>query len=155
MRIKIKKMKPAVLPYAGTSGHAGSATSRERARRLDESGATQKNQDAAWRLLLERGSIGLTGLELTEHLGSAHTTGPSVLSVLHKDGQVRKLTEARKGHQVYVLPGYVNDRDETPHRPHRGAAVVRKIITVLDEYEDGDLPGADALRMIREIAGSE
>jgi hypothetical protein len=97
----------------------------------------------------------LTGLELTERLGSAHTTGPSVLSVLHKDGQIRKLTESRKGHQVYVLPAFVNGRETTPHRPHRGAAVVRKIIAVLDEYENGDLPGTDALREIREIAGTE
>lgn len=92
------------LPYAGTSGHSGSATSRERAIRNDKDGTTKTNQRVTLNYLLETGRLGLTWKELSMLTGWHHGTASGVLSVLHKEGsRVVRLVEKRGRSAIYVL----------------------------------------------------
>lgn len=90
------------LPYAGTSGHSGTDTSRERALRADRSGKTALRQAQALNLLSQRELVGLTWKELSEITGLHHGTASGVLSVLHKSGRIARLKETRNGCKVYV-----------------------------------------------------
>lgn len=48
-----------------------------------------------------------------------HGQASSVLSVLHKEGRLARLTEKRERCAVYVLPEYVGDRAAAPYRPNK------------------------------------
>lgn len=111
-----------VTPYAGTSGWSGSATSQERALRDDEDGTTTVRQRAALSTLAHWASTGRTWKELADSMGWHHGQASGVLSVLHKDGRVARLTERRQRCQVYVLPEHVGDRDTVPHGRNRRTA---------------------------------
>lgn len=116
-----------LLPYGGeddpNSGFAaGVATSEERARRDDADGTTTKRQAEVLRLLgravyrgefetLIGGADGITWKELAEIEGWHHGQASGVLSVLHKDNRIARLTERRNRCFVYVLPEHVNGRD--------------------------------------------
>lgn len=102
-----------VLPYAGTSGHSGSDTSRERAERADSDGTTTKRQSEALASLGARHGDGMTWKELGLARGWHHGTASGVLSVLHKEGHVARLTERRDRCLVYVLPQYTQGRETT------------------------------------------
>ena len=92
----------AEFPYAGTSGHSGSETSKERALDSDRSGQTARRQAQALKLLDEQKSFGITWKELSEITGLHHGTASGVLSVLHKAGRIARLKESRDGCKVYV-----------------------------------------------------
>jgi hypothetical protein len=124
-----------VLPYAGTSGHAGGGPSRERAERDDRSGATTVRQQAVLDDLRRRGADGATWNELGERLGLHHGQVSSALSNLHRDGQLVRLTERRRRSSVYVLPEHVNDREPSPWRPNVSARLLRDVLSEID----GDL----------------
>ena len=99
------------LPYAGTSGWSGTDTSRERAKERDKSGRTGKNQRNTLEYLYSSGVTGLTWKELSEKTGWHHGTATGVLSVLHKDERIYRLTESRNRCRVYVYPDYLNGRE--------------------------------------------
>jgi hypothetical protein len=107
------------LPYAGTSGWSGSATSYERADKLDKSGATARYQKMLLDDLEQAGNQGLTSREWGEMHNMEHQTYSSVPSVLHLAGYVVRLTQRRNRHQVYVLPKWVNGREESPHNSNK------------------------------------
>ena len=90
------------LPYAGTSGHSGSDTSKERALSADRSGQTARRQAEALKFLLEQKTLGATWKELSEVTGLHHGTTSGVLSVLHKSGRIARLQERRNRCKVYV-----------------------------------------------------
>lgn len=113
------------LPYAGTSGWSGSATSRERAERDDQDGTTAGRQARTIEDLSTRWAVdgvidagreqGLTWKELAWLHGWHHGQASGVLSVLHKTGRIARLTERRNRCAVYVLPEYVHGRETAPH----------------------------------------
>lgn len=128
---------PVSLPYAGTSGHSGSDTSRERAERQDSTGTTADRQGQVLALLLLPPRIhGVTVKELREDLGWHHGQASSVLSCLHKDGKIARLTERRDRCLVYVLPEYVNGRETgSPGRTKANAETLNdRIVAAVDEY---------------------
>ena len=118
-----KRVKPvlieATLPYANTSGWSGSATSYERVKTLDKSGATARFQKMLLQDLEQAGNEGLTSREWGEMHNLEHQTYSSVPSVLHLGGYVVRLTQRRGRHQVYVLPKWVNGRAESPHKSNK------------------------------------
>lgn len=124
-----------VLPYNGTSGWSGSQTSRERAALHDNNGTTTERQQRALHLLKEAGHMGLTWKEASGLTGLHHGAISGVLSVLHKQGMVRRLKHTRLRCQVYVLPEYVHGREEAPFRPNAQVARMYELIMVID----GDL----------------
>lgn len=114
-----------LLPYAGTSGHSGGATSEERARRDDGDGTTAGRQQRTLRLLDESHwstdsqpigkQHGLTWKELARLAGWHHGQASGVLSVLHKEGRIARLTDRRERSFAYVLPEYVDGRETQEH----------------------------------------
>lgn len=103
------------LPYDGTSGWSGSSTSRERAVRADRDGTTTERQQQVISLLISQGSFGLTWKELGDLTGWHHGTASGVLSVLHKDERISRLSESRDRCKVYVHPTFVHGRATEPH----------------------------------------
>ena len=99
------------LPYAGTSGWSGTDTSKDRAISNDVVGKTARNQQDTLKLLSNAGESGLTWKELSERTGWHHGTSSGVLSVLHKDERIYRLTESRNRCRVYVYPDYLNGRE--------------------------------------------
>lgn len=104
-----------VLPYAGTSGWSGSDTSKERAVKADESGRTAWRQSQTVKFLNQRGAYGCTWRELGEHYGWHHGTATGVLSVLHKNANIARLSMRRDKCKVYVMPDYVDGRATEKH----------------------------------------
>lgn len=98
------------LPYAGTSGHSGSETSKARANHADSSGQTARRQRQALTLLDSYGSQGLTWKELASLLGLHHGSASGVLSVLHKTGRIARLKQSRNGSKVYVALNWIQGR---------------------------------------------
>lgn len=108
-------MPGAELPYAGTSGWSGSATSRERALEADRSGVTGQRQKDVLAYLAGAGYYGATWPEIADVLDAHHGTASGALSVLHKTGHIARLTERRGRCKVYCLPVYVAGRATEPH----------------------------------------
>lgn len=109
-----------LTPYAGTSGWSGSDTSAERARTADKDGTTAARQ----RMVLEYmkppiGVFGVTWKELAAEFGWHHGQASGVLSVLHKEGLIARLSHTRSRCKVYVLPQYTQNRSTEPYQPNR------------------------------------
>jgi hypothetical protein len=109
-----------VLPYpepggGATQGHSGSETSRERAVEDVSTGTAVERQ----RWLLQRlgtlGAHGITVAELRAQSNWHHGQASSVLSVLHKEGRIARLTETRARCKVYVRADFVEGRDIEGH----------------------------------------
>jgi hypothetical protein len=104
------------LPYAGTSGWSGSDTSQERAIREDNNGTTRSRQALVRRFLLRSGARGGTWRELADEYGWHHGQASAVLSVLHKESVIYRLsTERRERCAVYVAPEYLGERHFAMH----------------------------------------
>ena len=100
----------AYLPYNGSSGWSGTDTSHERASESDSSGKTALRQEQARVAIANSGFSGLTWIELQRILPLHHGTISGVLSVLHKEGVICRLSEKRDRCKVYVLPEFVGGR---------------------------------------------
>jgi hypothetical protein len=109
--MKVIRRGGAVLPYAGTSGHSGSDTSRERAERRDASGRTARSQQQIVSALRAAGSRGVTVGEMRERSIDHHGTVSGALSNLHKSGSISRLVERRNKCAIYVLPEHVDGRE--------------------------------------------
>lgn len=107
-----------VLPYAGTSGWSGSQTSRDRAKHDDESGRTQNRQMTALRELRFAGPYGMTSAELGAQTGWHHGQSSGVLSVLHKENIIARLSQTRDGRKVYTRHDFVDGRATERHGRH-------------------------------------
>jgi outer membrane protein OmpA-like peptidoglycan-associated protein len=103
------------LPYAGSSGHRGSSTSKARADNADRSGRTKNRQETVLRHLSARRGLGATWRDIADLEGWHHGTASGTLSVLHKTQHIDRLTEQRDRCKIYVLPEYVADRTTEPY----------------------------------------
>jgi hypothetical protein len=143
----------AVLPYAGTSGHSGSDTSRERAERDDSDGTTSERQNKTMLMLNDAGSFGYTWKELADMLHLHHGQASGVLSTLHKAGRITRLNMRRDKCLVYVLPEYVDGRETSPYRQNKVvtiSATPNAVDSHLQCDECGPLltPNANVLAML-------
>lgn len=105
-----------ILPYGNddepNSGHSGSDTSAERAKRRDSSGATAKIQGKIMGKISASDFDGVTVSELRDALPDTHHgTISGSLSNLHAGGRIARLTEKRGGCKIYVLPRYTGSRE--------------------------------------------
>lgn len=137
-----------VLPYGRTSGWSGSETSRERARNADRSGMTESRQAITLGLLRRAGIDGLTWRDLSEQTGWHHGTASGALSVLHKDGQIARLSERRDKCQIYVSRENVLGRPTSDHQPNVSARILREVLTEVEQDLLADRRW-DAIRRIR------
>jgi len=134
-----------VLPYAGTSGHSGSSTSAERARKLDSSGKTSDFQRGALTMIAEAEDFGVTWQELSERFKVHHGTASGVLSVLHLAGKIERLTATRNGCKIYVSPDWVFFRPtETPKNKRLKTKTITSSVfqllgkeVLVTQYSDG------------------
>ena len=111
-------MTEGIIPYGSKGvGWSGSETSRERAEREDAMGITGHRQAAVYALLAQKNTAGMTVKEVEDALSIGHGPASSALTHLHRADRVARLQERRVGQQVYVLKGYVEDREESPYRP--------------------------------------
>ena len=157
------------LPYAGTSGWSGSATSKDRATRDDADGTTTFRQSQIIHFLAGRGIQGATWKEAADHLGWHHGQVSGTLSVLHKVEKIDRLIERRNRCAVYVLPQFRMGRPSTAQgRKTRRAAVepiLRELIASVREVADWNRGSASSRALIaranraevrlREIEGTE
>lgn len=134
-------------PYAGTTGHAGSPTSRERAEREVEDGTTQRRQRSILEHLSGSGPVGSTVAELRRDLTEHHGQISGSLSSMHRDGLIVALMERRNGCGVYVLPEHRQGRLERPFRPNR--ALTEKEQALVDDFRTAVQLSADSLLTIR------
>ena len=104
-----------LLPYAGTSGWSGSETSHARAVSADRNGTTTVQQRQALESLALALTRGRTWRELADEYGWHHGSASGVLSVLHKEGLVARLSTSRQRCKVYVLPDYIEGRETEKH----------------------------------------
>lgn len=125
-----------VLPYAGTSGFSGSATSEERARREDSDGTTTQRQLAAINYLKWRGVGGGTWREFAEYADLHHGQASGVLSVLHKSGRIVRLKERRNRCAVYVTADNTAGRDVDEYRQTITRTQIREHLATLEELLD-------------------
>lgn len=135
-----------VLPYGGTSGWSGSATSAERAFDADHGQATTDRQREVLIRLDQAGANGLTWRDLADRTGWHHGQASSVLSVLHKAGLIARLTERRDRCEVYVTLDRVQGRARSEYRPNVSA---RLLVEVLTELEADLADGASGLALAR------
>lgn len=103
------------LPYAGTSGHSGTDTSRARAVRDDSTGITGKRQKLALAIIESTLHDGVTWKELASLMNLHHGSASGVLSVLHKTGHIARLTDTRHGCKVYVAMNWIQGRKTETH----------------------------------------
>lgn len=106
------------LPYNNTQGYAGTDTSKERAERDAKDGTANERQRWVLARLGLKGHSGLTVAELREDSGWHHGVASSVLTALHIDKRISRLVEKRGRCKIYVLPEYVDDREESPYKPN-------------------------------------
>jgi hypothetical protein len=146
-------MSDMTLPYpepdgTTTAGHSGSETSHERAVNERDSGALSKRLQRTANIVRMSGVRGVTVKELREETGWHHGKASAVLSVLHQRGELVRLQERRDRCQVYVLPRYRLDRDESEHRrnaenqpkyPHPGLAGCIVLGPEVFVSEEGDV----------------
>ena len=108
-------MTQAYVPYAGTAGHAGTSTSKERALYNLRTGKEYNNQQKALALLKDNPN-GLTWKEFGSALDIHHGTASGVLSVLHLSSAIVRTYTKRNGCKVYV---HQNFKDEVKIEPRK------------------------------------
>jgi hypothetical protein len=110
---------PVAVPYNGTTGSAGSDTSRTRAEREAADGTAAARQAGILGKLREAGTIGMTVQELRKATGQHHGQVSGSLSSMHKEGLISALKlDRRNGCGVYVLPENVAGRITRKFRPN-------------------------------------
>jgi DNA-binding MarR family transcriptional regulator len=93
---------------------------------------TSKRQQAVLDALDRRWRHGATWKELGEELDLHHGAISGVLSTLHKQGYICRLTERRSRSQIYILPKYVNQRETEDFKPNVSARLLNEILRELD-----------------------
>lgn len=126
------------LPYAGTEGHSGTDTSRERAESEALNGVASARQRFVLILAERAKEKGITVAEIRDsrlHHGRISGT----LSVLHKAGRLSRLRLTREKCKVYVLPEYVEDRqtEEFGRKKHRASPESREAADRVDAWLTG------------------
>lgn len=112
------------LTYAGSSGHSGTDTSRERAEREDADGTTGDLQRLVRGAVSASDTRGVTVAELRDYFSDRHHGSlSSALTNLHRAGRIARLTEVRGRCKVYVLPDCIEGRETEQPSMGRRAAV--------------------------------
>lgn len=135
-------MTEGVLPFPGprgpNSGFSGSETSEERARTQDADGTTAWRQQQVMRLLVDdRRDRGATWREVSEALGIHHGAASGVLSNLHKEGHIFRLTQVRNRCKIYVAQGFVRGRDVEAYGRTSNSSLLMdtwQVLSGLDRY---------------------
>lgn len=112
-------MSESALPYAGTSGHSGTDTSKERAEKADTTGKTNVRQRWVLARLTRVGAAGVTVKDVRLDTGWHHGVASSTLTNLHIMGRIVRLAQKRDRCHVYVLERDVLDRDVSPYVPNK------------------------------------
>lgn len=107
----------------GTVGSSGSSTSAERA--VAETLSPRRAKVYAF--VSSKGAWGATVAEVERGLGIGHGSASGALTVLHRGGDLTRLTWRRNRQEVYVLPQHVNGREEAPYRPNTGKARIAEL----------------------------
>lgn len=97
-------------------GHSGTDTSKERAEREASNGTATMRQKLLTIYLHNRAEKGLTWSEVADFLEVHHGSASSLLTNMHKQGRIVRLSEKRNKSKVYVLPEYTNGRDTEPYK---------------------------------------
>ena len=118
-----------------TYAQSGSSTSRETA----EHRRRFKDDVLLW--VSRRGVAGATWSEVAARFGVHHGEASAVLSRLHKDGQVARLTQRQGRNHIYVHPEFVDGRAIEPYggRPRVVAdtlALQRQVDNLLARLDD-------------------
>lgn len=74
------------------------------------------NRGLVLRMLDQRGAYGATWSEVGEAFGWHHGTSSGILSNMHKDGLIARLSEKRGGAKVYVIPRSIANRPTEKHK---------------------------------------
>lgn len=77
------------------------------------------------------GPDGITWKELSLRYGWHHGSASGVLSALHKDGMIARLTDRRQGCYIYVLPNHVGVRPTRPHGTTNRADLITDVAAFL------------------------
>jgi DNA-binding MarR family transcriptional regulator len=109
---------------------------------------TESRQAITLGLLRRAGIDGLTWRDLSEQTGWHHGTASGALSVLHKDGQIARLSERRDKCQIYVSRENVLGRPTSDHQPNVSARILREVLTEVEQDLLADRRW-DAIRRIR------
>jgi hypothetical protein len=150
-------MELPLTPYAGTSGWAGSVTSRQRAEQQDSDGTTGKRQGLTLELLDGSGARGMTWKELSADTGWHHGSASGVLSVLHKTGKISRLRESRDRCAIYVSNHHKYGRPTDPYKSNKSMFdindLMRQVLkllpdAVISEDLDGELVIHTRMRVI-------
>lgn len=149
-----------LTPYAGTSGWAGSQTSRARAEQQDSDGTTSERQSVTLRLLERADHKGLTWKELSEATGWHHGSASGVLSVLHKSDKIKRLAESRDRCAIYVAYDCSYFRPTEPYKSNKQIGnlsdLVRQIYKLLpDAVFDEDLDGEIVIHTRMKVISSD
>lgn len=126
-----------ILPYDGTSGWAGSPASHSRAISEDTSGTTLDRQQLTLEAVRKMGIYGMTWRELALKTDLHHGQASGSLSVLHRSGELVRLTNTRDRCSIYVTPDCVAGRATTPHRSVRNRAerdTIERIKSLVNDY---------------------
>ena len=143
------------LPYAGTAGHSGTDTSRERAEREAEDGSVKKYQRYVMTMAQMMKEKGVTVAELREKNGNLHHGRvSSSLSSLHKEGRLVRLSERRNGCKVYVTPDHVNERASEPYGRRRSTAPT-EVLEATERALTGRMHYGDIRLMAEYIRGAQ
>jgi hypothetical protein len=89
-----------------------------------------KRQQALGTLLLA-GVEGVIWRDLSARYGWHHGSASGVLSTLHKDGMIARLTDRRAGCYIYVLPNHVGTRSTRPHGTTNRADLITDVAAFL------------------------
>lgn len=130
----------ASLPYAGTSGYSGTATSEERAHERDSSGKTATVQQRVLAYVLSKWTDGATIAEIRVAIPDEHHgTLSGALTALHKSGQITRLKDERRGKcSVYVHRAHINGRETVaPRRMKQRDQGLNDALNRVKAYLDG------------------
>ena len=111
----------------GWSGEGGTSRRAEPGRR--------GRYGSVVRFVRERGERGATWTEVAKRFDLHHGQATGPLSVAHKDGDLTRLREERRGCGVYVAPEFVNGRETVPHGRNSVEQRIR------DAYREGQRLG--------------
>lgn len=106
---------------------------------LESYPAPQERMLQALKFLRERDVMGATWFELGDHYGWHHGQSSSVLSTMHREGRISRLTVKRGRSFVYVDNLHVNGRETGKHG--------RKVNDD-NAYFDGFMEGMEEVRAI-------
>lgn len=124
-------------PYhdGGTRGSSGGGASADAALADLVKGVTNAAQKYVVIMAQQAGERGVTVAELREKTGSLHHGRvSSATTKMHIAGRLVALTE-RRGHAgVYVVPEYVNGREERPYRRQSARLTIEAVESLLSEH---------------------